>query len=230
MKIKTSAAVKAHSMGPELFTRAKGERTRIVRTVMELIRRGGWTEVSPARVAQAAGMDEAALRRIFPDAQSLWSAIFTRVHDRLMQRLEHAAASADDPLDALRRVFHSHVAYVTYNPIFRQLLLAVSHTTDSALRRQVREVTQGYEASLLILVGNAKAKGLLQDRVDPGAAVLFFRAMIHTFVHRVLVSGGSGDIAGDAETMFSIYRDEIRAEDESYDFIPKLSPYPTFAY
>ncbi len=230
MKIKTPTAATTRAMGPELFTRAKGERIKVVRTAMELMRRGGWTEMSPARVAQAAGMDEATLRRIFPDAQALWSAIFTRAHDRLMQRLEHAAASADDPLDALRRVFHSHVAYVTYNPIFRQLLLAVSHTSDPALRRQVREVTQGYEASLLILIGNAKARGLLQDRVDPGAAVLFFRAMIHTFVHRALVTGGSGDIAGDAETMFSIYRDEIRAEAGSSDFIPKLSPYPTFAY
>jgi len=230
MKIKTSAAATAHSMGPELFTQAKSERTRIVRTAMELMRRGGWTEVSPARVAQAADLDEATLRRIFPDAQALWSAIFMRVHDRLMQRLEHAAATADDPLDALRRVFRSHVAYVAYNRVFRQLLLAVSHSTDPALWRQVREATNGYEAGLSVLVGNAKTKGLLKDRVDPRAAILFFRAMIHTSVHRVLVAGGSGDIAGDAEAMFSIYRDQIRAEAGSSDFIPKLSPYPTFAY
>lgn len=230
MKIKTPTAATARAIGPELFTRAKGERIKVVRAAMGLMQRGGWTEVSPARVAQAAGMDEETLRRTFPDAQSLWSAIFTRVHDRLMQRLEHAAATASDPLDALRRVFRSHVSYVAYDPVFRQLLLAVSQSADPALRRQVREVTQGYEASLAILVGNARTKGLLQDRVEPRAAILFFRAMIHTFVHRVLVTGGSGDIAGDAETMFSIYRDEIRAEAGSSTFIPKLAPYPTFAY
>lgn len=230
MKMKTSAAATARSPGPELFTRARSERTRIVRTAMELMRQGGWAEVSLARVAQAAGMDEETLRRTFPDAPALWSAIFMRVHDRLMQRLEHAAVGAADPLDALRRVFRSHVSYVASNPVFRQLLLAVSHSTDPVLRRQIREATQGYEASLAILVGNARAKGLLPDRVDPRAAILFFRAMIHTFVHRVLVTGEPGDLAGDAETMFSIYQDEIRAETGLSGFVPKLVPYPTFAY
>lgn len=193
----------------KLFTRSRGE--KIVRAAMDLMRQAGWEHASLGRVADHTGLKEEEIARVFPDERALWSAILSRVHERLMLLLEHVAASGTDPLDALRRVFESHASYIAKNPVVPQLLLSVSQSGDPALRRQVREIMEGYEANIAVLVGLGKNQGLVKEAIDPRTAALLFLSMIHEFVFRAVVVGDGESIREEAQSMFALYLTAVRS-------------------
>lgn len=197
------------STNRKLFTRGRGE--RIVRAAMDLMRQAGWEHASIGRVAGRTGIKEEEIARVFPDERALWSAILSRVHERLMLLLEHVAARGSDPLDALQRVFESHASYIAKNPVVPQLLLSVSQSGDPELRREMREIMEGYEANIAILIGLGKNQGLVKEAIDPRTAALLFLSMIHEFVFRAVVIGDGESILEEAQAMFALYLATIRS-------------------
>ena len=98
--------------------RADERRDLTVRTVVDLAAEQNPSEITTAAIAKRMNVTQGALFRHFPNKDAILEAVVDWVADRLLRRLDEAAAGASGALDALEAMFMAHIEFIVLHPAY----------------------------------------------------------------------------------------------------------------
>ncbi|HEX9342462.1 MAG TPA: TetR/AcrR family transcriptional regulator [Actinomycetota bacterium] len=161
--------------------RGEGERLRdeiLAAAARLLIETGDESAVSIRAVAAAVGVTPPSIYLHFGDKNELLRAVCSEQFRQLAERNEAAAASTDDPVEALRRCGRAYVAFGLENPEAYRILL-MCHDREGPERAQPEAVANAAAFfDLVQRVQRAIDAGALGP-VDPVQAALGLWATAH---------------------------------------------------
>lgn len=186
---------------------AEERRAATVRTVVELAAERNPAEITTGAIAERMGVSQGALFRHFPTKDAVLEATMVWVSERLMARLDAAAAKAESPVAALEAMFMTHIDFVCGHPgVPRMLLGSLQRSGDTLAKRTVQTLIAQYEQRLRRLMETGKARGELDVALNVDAAAILFIGTIQGLVVQSLLATETARIRRDAPAVFAIYR------------------------
>ncbi|WP_297833514.1 TetR/AcrR family transcriptional regulator [Thermomonas sp.] len=186
---------------------ADERRTVTVEAVVDLASRQNPSEITTAAIAQHMGLTQGALFRHFPTKDALLQAVMSWVSERLLARIDAAAAPGLSPLTALEAIFLAHAGFVADHPgVPRMLFGELQRDKDSVPRKLAQTMLQRYRERLVKLFEAGKSCGQLDPALDVDAAVSLFVGSIQGLVMQSLLAGNAKRIREDAPRTFAIFR------------------------
>lgn len=196
---------------------AEARRELTVKTVIELSAGDDPATITTGDIAKHMRVTQGALFRHFPSKDAIWEAVIGWVGERVMQRLDAAAksAEADGPLAALEAMFHAHIAFIVEHPGVPRLMMGqLQHARPTPARRLVRSLLFLYRERVELLLSQAQADGELRQGLDIEAAATQFIGTIQGLVMQSLMIGNMRHVARQAQGAFDLYCHGIHAERE----------------
>jgi AcrR family transcriptional regulator len=169
-------------------------------------------DITTTAIAGHMNLTQGALFRHFPTKEAIWKAVMEWVAERLLARIDGAAADQDSPLATLRAIFMSHTEFVADHPgVPRMLFGELQRAESTPAKRIARTLIQHYGERLQRLIEQGKACGELPDSLDNEAAITLFIGTIQGLVMQSLLAGDVQRIHREAAGVFAIYERGIRA-------------------
>ncbi len=186
---------------------ANERRSATVEAVVALAADQNPGDITTTAIAQQMGVSQAALFRHFPTKEDILESVMTWVAERLLSRVDAAAARASSPLAALEAVFTTHIEFIAKHPGVPKILFAeIQRPNNSLAKRAVHTLLNRYSTRLQKLFTDGKAEGELDPDLDINAATILFIGTIQGLVVRSMLSGRVAQIRRDAPGAFAIYR------------------------
>jgi len=183
-----------------------------VETVVKLAAERNPSDITTAAIAKQMNVTQGALFRHFPSKEAIWQAVMAWVAERLLKRVDKAAAEAETPLEALEAIFMAHIEFVsTYPGVPRMLFGELQHAEESVPKRMARTMLQKYGERIESLIEEGKEEGQISSNVDSIAARQLFVGAIQGLVIQSLIAGKREDLREAAGGVFAIYRRGIEA-------------------
>ncbi|MCG6656620.1 TetR family transcriptional regulator [Halomonas campisalis] len=195
---------------------AEERRERTVDTVIELSAQDDPANITTGSIAKHMCVTQGALFRHFPSKDAIWEAVIGRVAERVIKRLDKAAASADSPLAALEAMFHAHITFIVEHPGVPRLMMGqLQHARPTPARRMVRSLLFRYRERIEKLLAEAQKEGELRRELDVETAATQFIGTIQGLVMQSLIIGDMNHIAEQAQGAFHLYCHGIQKEREA---------------
>lgn len=192
---------------------ADQRRELTVMTVIALAAEQNPSEITTAAIAKRMQVTQGALFRHFPSKAAILQAVMDWVAERLLTRVEQAAASADNPLEALEAAFMTHVDFIVEHPgVPRMLFGELQRAEETPAKRVARSLLQHYGDRLRALMEQGRQNGELAAGLDIDNAVLLFIGTIQGLVMQALLAGDVARMRTQAPAVFAIYRRAVRSE------------------
>ncbi len=192
---------------------ADERRAVTVETVLDLAAEQNPGEITTTAIAKRMGVTQGALFRHFPSKDALWQGVMEWVAERLMTRVERAAAEADTVLGALEAMFLAHVEFVAEHPGVPRLLFGELQKAEATpAKRMAQTLIRRYGERLRALLERGKASGELDPELDESAAATAFIGAIQGLVMQSLLAGDVAHMRRQAPGVFALYRRGIRRE------------------
>jgi AcrR family transcriptional regulator len=192
---------------------AEERRNLTVETVIELAAEQNPSDITTAAIARRMGLTQGALFRHFPSKDAIFQAVMAWVSERLLTRVEEAAAGVASPPAALEAVFMTHVEFVARHPgVPRMLFGELQRAGESAPKLLARTLVRGYGERLRQIIDAGKEEGSLDKTVETEAAVLLFIGSIQGLVMQSLLAGQIENLRRDAPRVFALYRRAIGSQ------------------
>jgi len=189
----------------------EARRAEIVAAAVRLAQERSPASITTTDLASAVGLSQGALFKHFPSKEAVWLAVMAWVTEHLLRSLNEAAQQAATPLDALRSVFDAHVEFVvTFPGVPRVIFHELQQPLDSPVKRQVRDLLQGYRQLLLRLLQAAVRRGDVPADLDAPAAATLFVGIVQGLVMQSMLSGQISTMRVDAPRVFHLYLRGIR--------------------
>ena len=186
---------------------ADERREHTVETVIELAAEQNPGDITTAAIAKRMNLTQGALFRHFPSKDAIWEAVMGWVAERLLARVDKAAAQAASPLAALEAMFMAHIAFVAEHPgVPRMLFGELQRASDSPAKRMAQTLIGRYGERLRKLIELGKTQGELAADLDTGAAATQFIGTIQGLVMQSLLAGDVAHLRRAAPGVFAIYR------------------------
>ena len=178
----------------------------IIRVAVDLAAEKGVDNVTTQNMADAMNVTQGAIFKHFTTKDDIWVAVMQWIREQLMKVLEKAAADADNPVDAIERMFFAHIAFISKHPAIPRLLFSeLLHKKNSKLRDLIQGIISGYEAKIAGLLDAAKAQSLVPPDLDSKSAAVLYIGMIQGLVMQVSIFGGKRSLLDEARKTFPIY-------------------------
>ncbi len=186
---------------------AEERRAATVEAVVELAAEQNPSDITTAAIAQRMGLTQGALFRHFSTKDAILESVMDWVAERLLARVDNAAANATSPMAALEAVFMAHIDFVAKHPgVPRMLFGELQRPGDTLPRKIVQALLCRYGERLQNLLEAGKAQGELHAQLDIGAASVSFIGSIQGLVMQSLLAGDVTNMRRDAAGVFAIYR------------------------
>lgn len=186
---------------------ADERRAATVEALIDLAARQNPSDITTTAIAERMGLTQGALFRHFPSKDAIVQACMTWVSERLLARIDKAAAQAASPAAALEAMFMAHIDFVARHPGVPRLLFGELQRADDSLPKQmVRALLQQYGMRLRHLLDAGKAQGEFDRALDVDAAAVLFIGTVQGLVMQSLLAGKVGQIRHAAAGAFAIYR------------------------
>lgn len=186
---------------------ADERRAATVEALIDLAARQNPSDITTTAIAERMGLTQGALFRHFPSKDAIVQACMTWVSERLLSRIDKAAAQAASPAAALEAMFMAHIDFVARHPGVPRLLFGELQRADDSLPKQmVRALLQQYGMRLRHLLDAGKAQGQFDHTLDVDAAAVLFIGTVQGLVMQSLLAGKVGQIRHAAAGVFAIYR------------------------
>lgn len=186
---------------------AAERRAVTVETVVALAAERNPGEITTAAIAERMHLTQGALFRHFASKDAIWAAVMEWVAERLLARVDSAAAQAGDPGAALEAMFLAHVDFVARHPGVPRILFGELQRAEvTPARRMVQTLIARYHERLVALLERGKASGELAADLDCAAAATLFIGTIQGLVMSSMLAGDVERVRQDAPRVFAIYR------------------------
>lgn len=191
---------------------AEERRAVTVEAVVELARSHNPGDITTAAIAKQMNLTQGALFRHFPSKEAIWQAVMEWVAERLLRRIDQAAAGIESPVAAMQAMFMSHVEFVIEHPgVPRMIFGELQRAEATPAKRMVQTLIHNYGKRLHTLIERGKACGELSPDLDNEAAATMFIGMIQGLVMQSTISGEMERMRGEAPQLFAMYRNGIRS-------------------
>lgn len=191
---------------------ADERRAATVEAVVELAAEQNPADITTAEIAAHMGVTQGALFRHFHSKDAMLEAVINWVSDRLLARVDRAAARADSPLAALESMFLAHIDFVAGHPgVPRMLFGQLQRAGDTLPKRMASTLMRQYGERLRRLLEQGKKQQELRADLDVDAAAALFLGSIQGLVVQSLISGKPARMRRDAPGVFAIYRRGLTA-------------------
>ena len=200
------------SNNPPKHLPAKERRAATVEAVIKLAAETNPGEITTAAIAKRMSLTQGAIFRHFPSKESIWQAVMEWVAERLLGRVDRAAAGATGPLAAMDAMFMAHIEFVAEHPgIPRMLFGELQRSEETAAKRMACTLIRCYGERLAALIEAGKAQGEIAQDIDTAAAATLFIGTIQGLVMQSLLAGEPERMRVDAPGAFAIYRRGVEA-------------------
>lgn len=197
---------------PRKHLPADERRAVTVQAVVDLAGEQNPGDITTQAIARRMRLTQGALFRHFPNKDAIWEAAMGWVAERLLARVDHAAASAGSPLAALEAMFMTHVEFVVEHPgVPRMLFSELQRPGDTGAKRMVRTLIGRYAERLRSIIEQGKAEREIAADVDTAAAATLFIGTIQGLVMQSLLADDVQRIRTDAPGAFTIFHRGVRA-------------------
>ncbi|MBV2235597.1 MAG: TetR/AcrR family transcriptional regulator [Sterolibacterium sp.] len=186
---------------------AEERRAATIEAVVELAAEQNPSDITTTAIAQRMGLTQGALFRHFPTKDAILESVMDWVAERLLARVDKAAASAASPMAALEAMFMAHIDFVAEHPgVPRMLFGELQRPGDTLPKKMVQALIRRYGERLQHLLETGKTQGELHAQLDIEAASVSFIGSIQGLVMQSLLAGDVTRIRRDAVGVFAIYR------------------------
>jgi len=191
---------------------AETRRAVTVEAVIELAAERDPGEITTAAIASHMKLTQGALFRHFPSKDAIWEAVMEWVAERLLARVDRAAAQAASPLAALQAIFLAHADFVAEHPgVPRMLFGELQRAEATPAKRLVRALLERYGERIRSRLEAGKAAGEVSAALDIDAAVTLFVGTLQGLIMQSMLAGELARIRRDAPRVFAIYLAGIRS-------------------
>ena len=188
------------------YLSAQERRAATVEAVVELAAEQNPSDITTTAIAQRMGLTQGALFRHFPTKDAILESVMDWVAERLLARVDKAAASAASPMAALEAVFMAHIDFVAEHPgVPRMLFGELQRPGDTLPKKMVQALIRRYGERLQHLLEAGKTQGELHAQLDIEAASVSFIGSIQGLVMQSLLAGDVTRMRRDAVGVFAIY-------------------------
>ncbi len=188
------------------YLSAQERRAATVEAVVELAAEQNPSDITTTAIAQRMGLTQGALFRHFPTKDAILESVMDWVAERLLARVDKAAASAASPMAALEAVFMAHIDFVAEHPgVPRMLFGELQRPGDTLPKKMVQALIRRYGERLQHLLETGKTQGELHAQLDIEAASVSFIGSIQGLVMQSLLAGDVTRMRRDAVGVFAIY-------------------------
>ena len=186
---------------------ASERRAATVEAVVDLAGEQNPSDITTAAIAQRMGLTQGALFRHFSSKDAILEAVMSWVTERLLARVDKAAAGIASPVESLQAMFMAHIDFVSEHPgVPRMLFGELQRSGETLPKRMVQTLVRRYDERLRHLLESGKQQGELHTSLDVGAAAVLFIGTIQGLVMQSLLAGDVADIRHKAIGAFAIYR------------------------
>lgn len=169
--------------------------------------------VTTQDMADAMQLTQGAIFRHFASKDEIWLAVMEWIRDRLLTVLGKAAAEAEGPLDAVRRMFLAHIAFVGKHPAIPRILFSeLQHSKHGKLRQLIQQLVSGYEQRIAGLLEQAKQQGQVRTDLDCQMAAVLYIGMIQGLVMQATIYGSKRAMLQHAEQIFPLFLHGIQVQ------------------
>ena len=190
---------------------ADERRAATVQAVVDLAAEQNPAEITTAAIADRMGLTQGALFRHFPTKDAILEAAMSWVSERLLARIDEAAAAASAGA-SLEAMFMAHIDFVAKHPgVPRMLFESLQRLGETLAKRMVQTLIRRYEQRLRRIMEAGKEQGELDAGLDVDAAAVLFIGTIQGLVMQSLLAGKVSRIRRHAPAVFAIYRRGIGA-------------------
>ena len=191
---------------------AETRRAVTVEAVIELAAERDPGEITTAAIASHMKLTQGALFRHFPSKDAIWEAVMEWVAERLLARVDRAAAQAASPLAALQAIFLAHADFVVEHPgVPRMLFGELQRAEATPAKRLARALLERYGERIRGRLEAGKAAGEVSAALDIDAAVTLFVGTLQGLIMQSMLAGELARIRRDAPRVFAIYLAGIRS-------------------
>jgi AcrR family transcriptional regulator len=186
---------------------AAERRAVTVEAVLELAAERNPGEITTAAIAERMHVTQGALFRHFTNKDAIWAAVMEWVADRLLGRVDRAAAEATGPVAALEAMFLAHVDFVARHAGVPRILFGeLQRAEETPAKRMVQTIIARYRERLVVLLEQGKATGECAPDLDCAAAATLFIGTIQGLVMSSMLAGDVERVRRDAPGAFAILR------------------------
>ena len=190
---------------------ADQRRAATVESVIALAAEQNPSDITTAAIAQRMGVTQGALFRHCASKEAMLQAVMDWVAERLMARLDAAAAAATTPLAAVEALFHANITFVAEHPgVPRMLFGELQRAGASAPKRMAQAMLGRYRERLRHHLEAAKVAGEVPDELEVEAAITLLIGMVQGLVMQSLLADDVARITREAPAVFAIYRRGLR--------------------
>ncbi|HMV70508.1 MAG TPA: TetR family transcriptional regulator [Myxococcota bacterium] len=191
---------------------AETRRAVTVEAVIELAAERDPGEITTAAIASHMKLTQGALFRHFPSKDAIWEAVMEWVAERLLARVDRAAAQAASPLAALQAIFLAHADFVVEHPgVPRMLFGELQRAEATPAKRLARALLERYGERIRGRLEAGKAAGEVSAALDIDAGVILFVGTLQGLIMQSMLAGELARIRRDAPRVFAIYLAGIRS-------------------
>ena len=191
---------------------AETRRAVTVEAVIELAAERDPGEITTAAIASHMKLTQGALFRHFPSKDAIWEAVMEWVAERLLARVDRAAALAASPVAALQAIFLAHADFVAEHPgVPRMLFGELQRAEATPAKRLARTLLERYGERIRGRLEAGKAAGEVSAALDIDAAVILFVGTLQGLIMQSMLAGDLLRIRRDAPRVFAIYLAGIRS-------------------
>jgi TetR/AcrR family transcriptional regulator len=191
---------------------AETRRAVTVEAVIELAAERDPGEITTAAIASHMKLTQGALFRHFPSKDAIWEAVMEWVAERLLARVDRAAAQAASPVAALQAIFLAHADFVAEHPgVPRMLFGELQRAGATPAKRLARTLLERYGERIRAWLEAGKAAGEVSAALDIDAAVTLFVGTLQGLIMQSVLAGDILRIRQDAPRVFAIYLAGIRS-------------------
>lgn len=186
---------------------ADERRAATVKAVVELTAEQNPSDITTTAIAQRMGLTQGALFRHFPTKDAILESVMNWLTERLLARIDKAAARAASPMATLEAMFMAHIDFVTEHPGVPRILFGeLQRPGDTLPKKMVQALIRRYRERLQHLLETGKTQGELYAQLDIEAASVSFIGAIQGLVMQSLLAGDVSRMRRDAVGVFAIYR------------------------
>jgi len=191
---------------------ADQRRAVTISAVVELAAEQNPCDITTAAIAGQMNLTQGALFRHFPNKEAIWGAVMEWVAERLLARIDKAAAVAGGALSALEAVFMAHIEFVIAHPgVPRMLFGELQRREDTPAKAMARTLIRKYGERVATLIEKGKRSGEVDPVVDTMAAGTLLIGSVQGLVMQSLLAGEISSMGDKAMGVFKIYRQGIES-------------------
>ncbi len=185
---------------------AEQRRAATVDAVIELAADHDPGEITTTVIARHMGVTQGALFKHFPTKDAILEAVMAWVADRLLSRIDRAAAAAQTSGAALEAMFLAHTGFVAEHPgVPRMMFGELQRAGPTAPKRLASTLLRHYAERLHRLLEAGRRRGEFDPALDVEVAATLFVGTIQGLVMQALIAGDVTRITRDAPRVFALY-------------------------